>query len=108
VQPIFTRSCAVAVACHAGSSAVYGNLSPGASYGTLVGKPSQEQPKLQLVNPGDADASYLVRKIEGGPRISGDLMPLGCPGTPQSGSVCLSGDEVDAIRTWVDECAPQS
>lgn len=107
IQPIFNRSCAVAAACHAGSTAVYGDLSVGAAYDTLVRKPSIEQPKVLLVRPGDPDASYLVRKVEGGPDITGEQMPLGCPGAPQSGALCLNGDDVDAIRTWIDECAQQ-
>jgi len=32
-------------------------------------------------------------------------MPQGCPGTPAGGAVCLSADDIAAIRTWVTECA---
>ena len=75
------------------------------SYGATVNVPSTQQPQVLLVKPGDADDSYLVRKIEGAPGISGLQMPQGCPGTPFGGAVCLSADEITAIRTWITECA---
>ena len=106
IQPIFNVSCATSSACHVGPTAGEGlQLTPGVSYGAIVNVPAVEMPKLLIVKPGDPDASYLVRKIEGGPNISGLQMPQGCPGTPAGGAVCLTPDSIAAIRTWVMECA---
>ena len=106
IQPIFTRSCAVA-GCHVGPvpAGPGQDLSLGKAYASSVNVPSVEQPKLKRVKAGDPDASYIVRKIEGGPDISGVLMPNGCPGTPLNGAQCLSPDDIAAIRTWITECA---
>ena len=49
-----------------------------------------------------------MRKIEGGPNISGVLMPNGCPGSPSSGAQCLTSDEIAAIVQWITECAPNN
>ena len=49
-----------------------------------------------------------MRKIQGGPNISGVLMPNGCPGVPQNGAQCLTPDEIAAIVQWVTECAPNN
>jgi len=106
IQPIFNVSCATSSACHVGATAAEGlQLTPGVSYGAIVNVPAVEMPKLLIVKPGDPDTSYLVRKIEGGPNISGLQMPQGCPGTPAGGAVCLTPDSIAAIRTWVTECA---
>jgi len=91
---IFTPSCA---GCHTGGGAVLPssmNLSnTAASYAALVGVASTEQPAVQRVNPGDPDASYLVRKLEGAPGISGDRMPLG--GAP------LGAALIADVRAWI-------
>ena len=108
IQPIFNRSCAL-VSCHTGAVPAQGqDLSPGVAYGQVVNVSSTEQPKLKRVRPGDPNNSYLVRKIQGGPNISGVLMPNGCPGVPQNGAQCLTADEIAAIVQWVTECAPNN
>ncbi len=109
IQPIYNRSCATTTACHIGPTSGGGlQLQQGASYAASVNQPSTQQPRLFLVRPGDADASYLLRKVEGGPNIAGLQMPQGCPGTPAGGAVCPSPDEIAAIRTWITECAPDN
>lgn len=106
IQPIYNRSCATASTCHVGPTAGAGlQLTQGVSYGATVNVPSTQEPKLLIVKAGDPNASYLVRKIEGAPGIAGIQMPQGCPGTPLGGAVCLTGDDVAAIRTWITECA---
>jgi hypothetical protein len=105
VQPIFDASCALG-GCHAGAVPVEDlDLSPGASRGELVGVPSIRLPGRDLVVPGDPDESYVIQKIEGVAGIAGQPMPLGCPGAPQGGALCLTADQILAIRTWVSECA---
>jgi hypothetical protein len=100
IQPIYDTSCALA-GCHLGAAPAFGlTLAAGESYAATVGVPSNERPKLDLVAPGDPDDSYLVRKIEGGPDIAGDLMPIDAPP--------LDPDEIAAIRQWITECAPDN
>jgi hypothetical protein len=108
IQPIYNRSCALA-GCHLGPGAVqFLDLSAGKSYGQTVGKHSTELRNLVLVKPNDPDASYLFKKIRGDPDISGTIMPQGCPGAPLRGAICLTADEMDAIRTWILACAPKN
>jgi len=108
IQPIFNRSCAL-VSCHTGAVPAQGqDLTAGVAYGQLVNVSSTEQPKLKRVKPGEPNNSYLVRKIQGGPNISGVLMPNGCPGVPAAGAQCLTPDEIMAIVQWITECAPNN
>jgi len=108
IQPIFNRSCALP-SCHIPPVPAQGqDLSPGVAYGQLVNVSSTEQPRLKRVKPGDPNASYLVRKIQGGPNISGVLMPNGCPGAPLAMAQCLTADESAAIVQWITECAPNN
>ena len=73
---VFDASC---TGCHSGSSPSRGlNLSEGAAYGNTVNVPSTEVPSLNLVEPGDADNSYLMQKLEGTAQ-SGVRMPYGGP-----------------------------
>lgn len=106
IQPIWDRSCALA-GCHSPPALQGGqDLTAGRSYSDLVGVRSTQQPKLRRVVPGDPDMSYLVRKIENGPEITGTIMPQGCDsGTPLGGAVCLSAGDMAAIRKWIEECA---
>lgn len=108
IQPIFNRSCALG-GCHVGPVPAQGqDLTAGVSYRQSVNVASTEQPKLKRVKPGDPNNSYLVRKIQGGPNISGVLMPNGCPGVPLNGAQCLTPDEIAAIVQWITECAPNN
>src|SRR2546426_9695006 len=108
IQAIFNRSCALA-GCHVGPVPTGGqDLTAGVAYSQSVNVASTQQPRLKRVKPGDPANSYLVRKIQGGPNISGVLMPNGCPGVPQNGAQCLTPDEIAAIVQWVTECAPNN
>ncbi|MBI4914388.1 MAG: CHRD domain-containing protein [Acidobacteria bacterium] len=73
------------------------DLRAGQSWASIVNVNSSEQPALKRVMPGDPDNSYLVRKLAGGPGISGGRMPLGGP--------FLSAAEIDIIRQWILEGA---
>ena len=44
--------------------------------------------------PGDADASYLVQKLEGADGISDDPMP------PPAGG--LDAEKIERVRSWID------
>ncbi|HMB41360.1 MAG TPA: cytochrome c [Balneolaceae bacterium] len=89
IQAIFEQNCA---SCHIGSSTngvrldSYENVieSVGDQYGTNV------------VQPGDADNSPLVDKIEPNPQF-GNRMPQGGP--------FLSQERIDQIRSWINQGA---
>lgn len=91
--------------CHTGPT---GNTLPGGmnltsvanSYAALVGVASIQQPALQRVEPGNPDDSYLVRKLEGGPGITGTQMPQGGPFLDQA--------TIDEIRQWISDGAPNN
>jgi hypothetical protein len=92
---VFTPIC---TQCHTGAAGPLGlALDEGASRDDLVNVPSVEHTELLLVSPGDAEASYLVWKVEGRADITGGRMPLGLPP--------LSEDEIAAIRGWIEQGA---
>lgn len=89
-QNVFTPICAQ---CHIGASAPQGMMLDEAnSYPMIVGVASAEKPDLLRIDPGNPDASYLIRKLEGGPDIAGAQMPRGRTPLPQ--------DVINAIRVW--------
>lgn len=96
---VFTPIC---TQCHIGAGAPQGlQLDAAHSYALLVGIPSAEQPNVLRVSPGNPDASYLVRKLEGpSAGISGGQMPLNQNPLPQA--------TIDAIRQWITDGALQS
>jgi hypothetical protein len=98
-ETIFTPICSQ---CHTGSNAPQGLRldSEQTSFDLLVSQPSQQVPDLLRVNPGDPDASYIVRKVEGGPDIVGGQMPLG--GTP------LNAEQITMLRDWIANGAPRT
>jgi len=100
---VFTPICS---ACHDGSQPANGSL-PGSqdlrsghSYASLVNVPSQEQPALMRVKPGDPANSYLIRKLEGTAGITGSRMPLGGPFLDQT--------TIDEIKSWILSGAPDN
>jgi hypothetical protein len=93
---ILLRSCAFS-SCH-GAGAGGFTVSEDMTRDALVGAPTALNPAVLLVVEGDPDASYLVRKLEGGPNIQGELMP---PDGPP-----LSTEEIGRIRDWIAAGAP--
>lgn len=96
VQAIFNANCTVA--CHNSGGGDAGlRLDEGLSYAELVNVPSSQQPAtFDRVEPGDADNSYLVIKVD--PSAVGRLgarMPAG--GRPE-----LSADDIATIRSWIN------
>jgi hypothetical protein len=94
---IFSPTCAAA-GCHTGppGGALPAGMDLGsadASFAALVGVFSVQDPTELRVAPGDADASYLVAKIEG-TAATGGRMPLG--------GAALDATAIDAIRAWID------
>ncbi len=96
IQPIFTANCALA-GCHLGTGAKAGlDLDEENSFNGLVNVPSVQVDMLRVV-PGNADSSYLVRKLEGSPGIRGVQMPKARPPLAQS--------EIDLVRAWINQGA---
>ncbi|MCZ6853165.1 MAG: CHRD domain-containing protein [Gammaproteobacteria bacterium] len=88
---IFTPTCAVS-GCHAGVGAPFGlDLSAGLAYGNLVNIDSGQNPSIKRVEPGDADNSYLVQKLEGN---AGARMPLNQPALPMT--------QIQMVRDWIN------
>ena len=100
---IFTPRCTL---CHDGSQPANGilpgamNLNAGASFANLVNVASQQQPSVLRVVPGNPDASYLVRKLEGAPGITGQRMPFGGP--------FLDAAAIAQVRAWIAAGAPNN
>ena len=97
---VLAPTCAVS-GCHSGPSGP--NLPQGMdlttadnSFNNLVNIPSAQIPGLQRVAPGDADASYIVQKLEG-TAAAGQRMPLAGPPLDQP--------SIDLIRAWIDNGA---
>jgi len=91
---IFTPICS---SCHTGGGSTLPssmNLSSAAaSFAALVGVASTQQPSVQRVNAGNPDDSYLVRKLEGTPGITGARMPFG--GAPLDAALIAN------VRAWI-------
>lgn len=93
---------AICVNCHTGSNAPRGLRldSEANSYTFLVSRAADEVPELMRVNPGNPDASYLIRKLEGTSGIVGGRMPLGGP--------YLSQAQINNVRDWIANGAPRT
>ena len=97
VQMVFDFNC---VSCHqTGAANADLNLEFGLAYEELV-EVESVQSDLLLVAPGDPHGSYLMHKLWGTQADvsgSGGIMPLGLGGLPER--------EIDAVATWILECA---
>jgi hypothetical protein len=90
---LFTPTCS---SCHGGASPSAGlNLEAASSYASLVGIPSTQNAGVQLVNPGNPDASYLIDKLEG-TAATGNVMP------PSGG---IAQVDIDMVRQWITDGA---
>jgi hypothetical protein len=105
VQLIYTNTCAFA-GCHAGPTpAANMNLEAGMAYMNLVGQPSTQTlsdgvTRLNRVEPGAPEMSYLFKKHRGGEDISGERMPRGNPGFFD-----VRTDLLEIERRWILEGA---
>ena len=69
-------------------------LLEGRAYQAMVGQPSRQKAGATLVVPGDPDNSYLIKKLEGAPDISGVRMP-------RSNGPFLTAGQISIIRRWI-------
>ena len=91
---IFNESCIG----HHGDHATEGDLdlTDGMSYAELVNVPSFQVPSLDLVEPNDAENSYLIHKLEDRASIVGDRMPP---------SGAITTEQIDTIKQWINDGA---
>lgn len=95
---VFSVTCAVP-GCHGGAAAQQGlRLDAGFSAGNLINVASPRDANLIRVIPFNADASFIIQKLEGTQTL-GDRMPQGGPYLPQS--------TIDVICQWILNGAPQ-
>lgn len=86
------------VSCHSGQ---YGNKGAGLdmdykrAYDNLVGFPST-QVRLNRVEPGDPENSYIVQKLKGTANV-GYQMPMGGP--------YLTAEEIELVEEWIRQGA---
>ena len=104
VQPIFATRCATA-GCHSATRQQSGLdlSSEQASYANLVNQASvSSSDRLLRVEPGDADNSWLVRRIEADPARRDNLprMPLAI--TP------LTDNQITTIVNWINQGAKRN
>jgi hypothetical protein len=71
------------------------------SFAGLVGQPSLQEPTLMLVEPGNADNSYLIHKLENAPTIA----PMTGPMPPGR---LLDPAVIQEIRNWIDNGADRN
>jgi hypothetical protein len=99
---IFTPICS---GCHSGlGTSLPGvqDLTAGHTFANIVNVPSIEQPTLLRIKASDAANSYLVRKIEGDPGITGSRMPFGCGA---AANPCLDQATIDLVKSWIAQGA---
>jgi hypothetical protein len=95
VQPILSASCA---GCHSGTNPRGGlSLAPGNSLGALVNVFSAQQPAMRLVEPGNANTSWLFEKINAHQPQTGVRMGQGATLAPAQQAL---------IRDWINQGAP--
>lgn len=94
---ILTPKC-VNLGCHPPAGPM--SLQKGVAYGNLVNQPSAYG--MPRVDPGNAENSALYLKVIGDPRVGGPSarMPLGGPP--------LSQEEINVIKQWIDQGAPNN
>lgn len=93
IMSIFQDHC---VKCHDASGAAGLMLTPEEAYTEIVGVKSLNEPEYMLVNPGDAENSYIVIKLEGRQSV-GAQMPRG--------SGPLPDEAIQTIKNWIDQGA---
>ncbi|MFQ5750993.1 MAG: hypothetical protein ACE5HI_03270 [bacterium] len=111
IQPIFDTNC---IRCHApggigfiqtGGSQNNGlDLTSGNSHGKLVNQRTFEAPNVApkwRVLPGEPDSSYIIQKITSTSPKAGNRMPL-------DGPPFLSQNEIQLIRDWIADGAPNN
>ena len=119
--PIFDQNCAADPQCHKPTAIQRGLdlVSAESAFESLVNRPSSEHPEILRVQPGDSGQSYLVRKILGLLNKTTDGMAMPYPGKgydplcdcgscPKLAPAGSNPCQIDLIRAWIDEGAPNN
>jgi hypothetical protein len=89
VKAILVKSCVV---CHKGPYPPMGlSLEPD-RIAAAVNAPSREIPSLKIIDTGDPEKSYLLKKVRGDAGMIGKSMP---PENP------LTSEEIEALSAWI-------
>lgn len=97
LEPLVIASC---LSCHtAEEPEAQLILEVGAGFDQMVGRPSTQVPEELIVAPGDADGSYLWRKL-----IHDVEIGRGMPRTVV-GAIELPDDELELYRRWIADGA---
>jgi len=93
VQPLYELACN----CHQTEPILMApfSLKPAEAYANTVGAASMQVPEMDLVVPGDLNASYLWHKV------NGTQEQVGGEGTIMPPTVPLNADELLIIETWI-------
>jgi hypothetical protein len=105
MQLLFGQRCTFS-SCHSARAAGGLVLLPESAYANLLA-PSTQVPAMLRVRPGDPDASYLLRKIDGTmSALAACATPTVC-GTsmPQSDEI-MSASVRAVVRAWIADGAP--
>jgi hypothetical protein len=90
---ILARSCALS-GCHQGRYPVQNlNLEPAQILSSAAFGPSQENPKLKIIDTNAPGKSYLLMKVKGEKEIAAGRMPLNAPP--------LTEAEIAMIQDWI-------
>ncbi len=95
IVPIFQDHC---VTCHDASGTAGLMLTPEETYSETVGVKSLNEPDYLLINPGDAENSYIVIKVEGRQSV-GAQMPRGSGPLPH--------EAIETIKNWINQGAEE-
>jgi hypothetical protein len=98
VRPILEANCG---GCHSEAEEQGGLVLVGEGVYARLLEPSAQVPDLALIEPGDAEASYLYQKLVGADGIVGNVMPY----NPLTGEGRLSEAELGDILTWISNGA---
>ncbi len=91
---LFTPTCAVA-GCHSAASAQAGLiLAAGRTFNETVNVPSSGRPQFDIIEPGDPESSYMIKKLRGDADIAGQRMPRGGPS--------LSDERIAEVISWTN------
>jgi hypothetical protein len=117
IRPIFESDTNKCTGCH-GRSGPNGNLTLGGStcvkssdiVAAMVNKPALGGGQFKLIEPGNADKSWLYLKVTGKAATAGCTGANCVTGTmPQGGVVTLTQAQQDALKKWINDgaVAPQ-
>ncbi len=91
---LFTFTCAL-IGCHSGATASAGLvLEAGRTFSETVNVPSSQVASFDIIEPGDPERSYMIKKLRGDADIQGLRMPRFGP--------FLTDEEIGQVISWVN------